>query len=215
MQDFQTRSRLILFTRYPEAGKTKTRLIPHLGEEQAACLQRQMTEHIVTEMQQVSVNCAPSLEVHFAGGSHDQMATWLGDHLCYLPQASGDLGMRMSQAFSQGFQDGMQRVVMIGADCPNITSNLLAQAFQSLESFDVVLGPALDGGYYLIGLSEACRDAYAGLFQGIDWGTSQVFEQTVAIAHRLSLSFTALQPLSDIDRPEDLAIWEKIAKASS
>ncbi|MEO1402263.1 MAG: TIGR04282 family arsenosugar biosynthesis glycosyltransferase [Cyanobacteria bacterium J06635_1] len=215
MQDFQTRSRLILFTRYPEAGKTKTRLIPHLGEEQAACLQRQMTEHIVTEMQQVSVNCSPSLEVHFAGGSHDQMATWLGDHLCYLPQASGDLGMRMSQAFSQGFQDGMQRVVMIGADCPDVTSNLLAQAFQSLESFDIVLGPALDGGYYLIGLSEACRDAYAGLFQGIDWGTAQVFEQTVAIARRLNLTLTALTPLNDIDRPEDLAIWENIARASS
>lgn len=215
MQDFYKLSRLILFTRYPEVGKTKTRLIPHLGAEQAACLQRQLTEHIVTEIQQVPVSCSPSLEVHFAGGSHDQMATWLGDHLCYLPQTSGDLGKRMSQAFSQGFQDGMKRVVMIGADCPDVTSDLLAQAFQSLESFNVVLGPALDGGYYLIGLSEACREAHEGLFQGIDWGTSQVFDQTVAIAHRLNLTLNALTPLSDIDRPEDLAIWENIARASS
>lgn len=212
MHDFYPPSRLILFTRYPEVGKTKTRLIPYLGAEQAACLQRQMTEHIIAEMQRVSVNYSPSLEIHFAGGNRDQMATWLGDHLCYCPQSSGDLGMRMSRAFSQGFQDGMQRVVMIGADCPDVTSNLLAQAFQSLEASDIVLGPALDGGYYLIGLSETCCSVYQDLFQGIEWGTSQVFDQTVAIARHLNLSFTALTPLSDIDRPEDLAIWDNIAR---
>ncbi|MBE9079207.1 TIGR04282 family arsenosugar biosynthesis glycosyltransferase [Romeria aff. gracilis LEGE 07310] len=215
MQDFYARSRLILLTRYPEAGKTKTRLIPHLGAEPAARLQQQMTEHIVAEIQQFQSCYAASLEVHFAGSSRAQMATWLGNHLRYRPQPSGGLGTRLSQAFCQGFRDGMDRVVAIGADCPQITVHLLTQAFQRLRNHDLVLGPALDGGYYLIGLSKTCDAAHAALFQGIDWGTAQVFDQTVAIAHRQALTLATLAPLSDIDRPEDLAIWQNRIKISS
>ncbi|MEM6520230.1 MAG: TIGR04282 family arsenosugar biosynthesis glycosyltransferase, partial [Cyanobacteria bacterium P01_C01_bin.70] len=91
---------------------------------------------------------------------------------------------------------------VIGADCPSITPDHLKTAFQRLQSHDVVVGPANDGGYYLIGLSQACPD----LFQDVPWGTPHVFEQTVAIARRLQLSLATLETLSDIDRPEDLSI---------
>ncbi|MBE7383351.1 MAG: TIGR04282 family arsenosugar biosynthesis glycosyltransferase [Leptolyngbya sp. SIO1E4] len=198
-----SKNRLILFTRYPEAGKTKTRLIPYLGAEKAADLQRQMTEHIVGTTRPLQVEGNLSMEVHFSGGSLGQMRNWLGTELAYRPQHNGDLGRRLQRAFEQGFRTHLERIVVIGADCPEITSHHLEQAFHQLKSHDVVLGPAQDGGYYLVGLSKTCAE----LFHGIAWGTEQVFRQTVAIARRLNLSLATLETLRDVDHPEDISIW--------
>lgn len=201
------KNRLIVFTRYPEAGKTKTRLIPYLGAKKAADLQRQMTECIVGTTRSLSVRGSLSVEIHFAGGSLCQMQDWLGLELAYRPQPEGDLGKRLQQAFANGFQKGLERIVVIGSDCPEISSHHLEQAFHQLTRHDVVLGPAEDGGYYLVGISQAC----AQLFQGIAWGTGRVFEQTVAIATRLGLSLATLETLRDVDRPEDIAIFKQAA----
>lgn len=198
-------NRLILFTRYPEAGKTKTRLIPYLGAEKAADLQRQMTEHILAMTQPLQTTGALSLEIHYSGGGLRQMQSWLGTLLTYRPQPSGDLGHRLHQAFDHNFRAGVERIVVIGSDCPAIKPYHLQQAFQQLSSHDVVLGPADDGGYYLVGLSRSCAE----LFQGIAWGTGQVFTQTAAIATRLNLSLTTLETLRDIDRPEDVQLFEQ------
>ncbi|MEM9009217.1 MAG: TIGR04282 family arsenosugar biosynthesis glycosyltransferase [Cyanobacteria bacterium P01_F01_bin.86] len=196
---------LIVFTRYPEAGKTKTRLIPYLGAEKAADLQRQMTEHIVGITRPLRVKGRLSLEIHFAGGSVEQMHNWLGTELTYQLQPHGDLGQRLQQTFEQRFQAGLQRVVVIGADCPEISAHHLEQAFHQLQTHDVVLGPAQDGGYYLVGLSRIC----APVFQGIPWGTEHVFAHTQAIATRLGLSLATLATLRDVDRPEDIPIFER------
>lgn len=193
---------LMLFTRYPEAGKTKTRLIPHLGAQRAALLQRRMTEHIVTELRPPQQDSPWALEVHFAGGSVGEMWRWLGAGLTYRAQPGGDLGDRLQQTFARGFRQQRERIVVIGSDCPAITANHVEQAFRALQRHQVVLGPAQDGGYYLVGLSRPCDP----LFQNIAWSTPQVLEQTVAIATRLQLSLTTLEPLPDIDRPEDLAV---------
>lgn len=203
-------NRLILFTRYPEAGKTKTRLIPHLGPEKAADLQRRMTEHIVRMTHRLRVRDQMSMEVHFAGGTQRQMQDWLGPSLSYRPQPAGDLGDRLQQTFAQGFLTGLKRIVVIGADCPEILARHLEQAFDQLHSHDVVLGPAQDGGYYLVGLSHA----RAELFQGIAWGTDQVFKQTAAITQHLDLSLATLATLRDVDRPEDIPIFDQLAIAS-
>ncbi|MCG8364013.1 MAG: TIGR04282 family arsenosugar biosynthesis glycosyltransferase [Pseudanabaenales cyanobacterium] len=206
-----TRDRLILFTRYPEPGRTKTRLIPHLGAEGAAALQRQMTEYMLTQVLATPSQFPISLEVRFVGGDVTCMRAWLGDELAYQLQGDGDLGDRLSRAFQQGFQAGMERIVIIGSDCPEVTSQQMIQAFNYLRRHDLVLGPAVDGGYYLIGL----RQAQPALFKNIAWSTADVCQQTDAIAQQLGLSIAYLDRLSDVDRPEDLPIWEAVCSTDS
>ncbi|RCJ30053.1 hypothetical protein A6770_21415 [Nostoc minutum NIES-26] len=197
---------LIIFTRYPEPGKTKTRLIPTLGTLGAANLQRQMTEYTVSQVKELQKATDVSLEVRFTGGNLQLMQDWLGLSLVYQSQGEGDLGWRMRRSLFDAFQSGMEQVVIIGTDCPSVNSQILTKAFEQLHSFDLVLGPAIDGGYYLIGLRRLIPE----LFANIDWGTSQVLQQTVDIAVKLNVSHTYLSPLADIDLPEDLPIWEQI-----
>ena len=190
---------LIIFTRYPEPGKTKTRLIPALGAKQAAKLQQTFTESTIQNAQTLSNSV--QIEVHFAGGTTRKMQDWLGQNLILKPQSQGDLGQRMAASFQQAFESGNQRVVIIGIDCPELTPLLLEKAFTLLQNQDLVLGKALDGGYYLIGLQRLIPE----LFQNIPWGTHTVLQQTVEIAESLKLDLAYLPLLRDIDTPEDLA----------
>jgi rSAM/selenodomain-associated transferase 2/rSAM/selenodomain-associated transferase 1 len=196
-------ARLIIFARYPEAGKAKTRLIPALGAEGAAALYQQMAEYLLVQVQKLQFAYPLCVEVRFAGGNRDLMQRWLGKDLMYTVQGEGDLGDRLARSFQAAFGAGVDQVVTIGTDCPDLDADLMQQAFQALANHDLVLGPALDGGYYLIGLQRSIPE----LFQGIAWSTSEVLQQTVAIAQSLNLSIAYLPPLSDVDRPEDLAIW--------
>ncbi len=191
---------LIVFTRYPEPGKTKTRLIPALGEEGATNLHRQMAEHTLANIRELQNFRPLSIEVHFVGGNSDLMQNWLGSGIVYRTQVEGDLGWRMMSALQTAFNSGMQSVVIIGTDCPDLTAKIIEQAFDQLSSYDLVLGPATDGGYYLIGLRRLVPE----LFKEINWGTSEVLRKTVAIAVSLDLEVAYLPPLSDVDRPEDI-----------
>jgi hypothetical protein len=203
MTQAATRECLIVFTRYPEPGKTKTRLIPVLGAEGAATLQRKMTENQLAEVKELQAFYSLSVEVHFAGGNEQLMQNWLGSNLIYRRQSEGDIGCRMASAFQASFAAGMNGVVIIGIDCPDLNAQLIAQAFQALCQHDLVLGPAQDGGYYLIGLRRLIPE----LFTGISWSTAEVLQQTLSIAQKLELAVALLPLLSDIDRPEDLSIW--------
>jgi len=118
----------------------------------------------------------------------------------FIRQPQGDLGRRMSHAFSESFRQGDTRVVAIGTDCPGLTGALLRDAFGALKENDLVLGPARDGGYFRIGLSRPATD----LFKGIPWSTERVLESTLGVAHRLGMSTRLLETLADVDRPEDL-----------
>lgn len=191
---------LIIFTRYPERGKTKTRLIPVLGAEGAARFQRQMTEQTLAQVKELKAFRPLSVEVHFAGGNQQLMQDWLGADIIYRQQSEGDLGRRMALAFKDSFSAGMTSVVIIGTDCPDLKAQLMVKAFHALEQNDLVLGPALDGGYYLIGQRRFIPE----LFTGISWSTAEVLEQTISIAQRLDLAIAFLPLLNDIDRPEDL-----------
>ncbi|MCW5313728.1 DUF2064 domain-containing protein [Nostoc sp. KVJ3] len=196
---------LIIFTRYPEPGKTKTRLIPALGNFGAVNLQRKMTEHTISQVQELQKAIAISMEVRFAGGNSQLMQNWLGLDLVYQSQGEGDLGSRMARSLFDAFQSGAEKAIIIGTDCPGVNAQILTTAFEKLQTFDLVLGPAIDGGYYLIGLRQPIPE----LFINIEWGTAQVFQKTVDIAQKLNLSHTNLSPLADVDRPEDLPIWEQ------
>ncbi len=196
---------LIIYSRYPEPGKTKTRMIPQLGAEDAAQLQREMTEHTLNTAKKIKSDREINIEIHFAGGNQHLMSDWLGKDIKCVPQISGDLGDRMNSSFTQAFDSNSRGVVTIGIDCPDIDRQILNNAFNSLQNNDLVLGVAKDGGYYLIGLNKATPE----LFQNIDWGTDKVLNQTKAIAQQLNLNTQYLTTLSDVDRPEDLHVWQK------
>lgn len=193
-------ARLILFTRYPEPGRTKTRLIPALGAEGAAALQRRMSEAIVSHMARFAAQAPVNLEIRYADGTQQAVEAWLSSDIPCLAQGEGDLGDRLHRAFTQAFAQGAKKVAVIGADCPGLTPALFTQAFAALDNQDLVLGPAMDGGYYLVGLN---RPAPA-LFSKIPWGSGEVLAATLKQAQSLNLTTHLLKPLADVDRPEDL-----------
>jgi rSAM/selenodomain-associated transferase 2/rSAM/selenodomain-associated transferase 1 len=202
------REGLIVFTRYPEPGKTKTRLIPSLGTHGAADLHRRLTEHILARARELQGYRQVDIEVRYEGGNEHLMEQWLGPDISYLPQGSGDLGKRMARGFHEALQAEMSRVVLVGTDVPDISPRLLLEAFEALVHSDLVLGPARDGGYYLIGL----RKVYRQLFVDMPWGTEKVLQRTMRIADELRLSVVLLETLDDVDRPEDLHLWKKLSE---
>jgi rSAM/selenodomain-associated transferase 1 len=145
-----------------------------------------------------------SIVIRFEGGDEKALREWLGSEVTYEPQGDGDLGQRMYRAFLEAFQQGSRRVVLVGTDIPGLHADILKEAFDALESCDVVLGPAKDGGYYLMGLLEPIFP----LFQGLPWGKDSVLARTVEIAKRLGLQLTFAQTLQDLDRVEDLHLLE-------
>jgi uncharacterized protein len=197
-------SKIIIFTRYPEPGKTKTRLIPALGQDGAATLYRRMAEHTVGVARDLAQVRGISLEVRYEGASEDLMNSWLGDELLYREQTGSDLGARMWWSFQDAFDDGFSQVVIVGCDCPGMNVAILDAALEQLRNWDLVLGPANDGGYYLMGLRKPHRE----LFQNVAWGTGWVLDQTVGIARSLQLSVILVSALDDVDRPQDLLKFE-------
>ncbi|MGD9107299.1 MAG: TIGR04283 family arsenosugar biosynthesis glycosyltransferase [Desulfobacterales bacterium] len=201
---------LIVFTRYPEPGTTKTRLIPLLGAEGAADLQRKMTEHTLLQVKRLSTRRELSVEIRYEGGNKNLIQNWLGQDFDYRSQGSGDLGKRMKRSLEETFRAGATKAVIIGTDIPDITHGIIQKAFDTLKLKNLVLGPAKDGGYYLIGLqNNSLSQATSDLFTGINWGTGDVLEKTIKIAENSGLSFTLLDVLKDVDHPEDLMIWER------
>lgn len=188
-------------TRYPVPGQAKTRLIPVLGEEGACRLHQKMVEHTMATVRNLSLVFPADIFVFFNGGSEVLMKTWLGSDAEYLPQSAGDLGVKMSVAFEAVFARGCKTAMMIGTDCPDIDGDILSNSFSLLDESDMVIGPAADGGYYLLGLKKRCDN----LFKGIPWGSEQVFSQTLTVAENAYMRVVFLPELADIDRPEDLA----------
>lgn len=199
-------SRLILFSRLPQPGSTKTRMIPALGPEGAADLQQQMTHHTLGITDDFCAASGCHLQVRYTGGDQEAMARTFGARHDYQSQGTGHLGQRLRCAFDAAFADGYQSVLCIGSDCPSITTGLLHRAESKLKTHDVVIGPAVDGGYYLIGL----RSLTPHLFEDIAWGTSRVYEQTRRRIAALGLSCHVLETLSDVDEPDDLPVWQHV-----
>ena len=207
-ENLQSSDLLIIFTRYPEPGKSKTRLMPALGPEGAADLHRRMVEYTLYRAKKFITGSNVSLEIRFEGANEDWIRNWLGPDLRCCPQGDGDIGRRMRWAFDEAFRFGMERVIIVGTDIPGFTEDLAQRALILLRDFDVVLGPARDGGYYLIGLRRPIHQ----LFEAIPWGTDQVLQKTLRVAGDLQLGVSLLDLLEDVDRREDLPVWERFVK---
>ncbi len=195
---------ILLFTKFPQPGHSKTRLIPALGPERAALLQKKMTEKIITTLSRLQTTYPHTFEIHYDGGSPAQMQSWLGESHLFKRQPDTSLGARIEVAIRPHLHTNMA-IIVIGADCPAISEDILQNALISLQEHEVVIGPTYDGGYYLIGVNSGIwPETLHTLFQDIPWGTNTVYTQTLDRVKHLNLNCHILKKLHDIDTPEDL-----------
>jgi hypothetical protein len=196
---------LIVFVKAPIPGDVKTRLIPHLTGVEAAFLYRCFVSDVIRCANQF---CS-QVRVQVAYQSHPKATdlSWLGvKHPPELFKQDGrSLGERLIHAFGIAFGRGAKKVVIIGSDSPNLPKDYVEQAFAALDSADVVLGPAADGGYYLVGLSRPCLK----LFEDVSWSTDQVFERTSHNAQKYGYTLRILPAHYDIDTIHDLEFLHK------
>jgi uncharacterized protein len=192
--------RLALFARRPVAGEVKTRLSPAVPPALAFELYRAMLEDAL------AVAAAAEAEermVYWAPGVEARDGPAVPPGLRERDQRGGDLGDRLARAFAELIATSGDRALILGADCPGLESGTLRDAFDQLESHDAVLGPARDGGYYLVGLRRPAPE----LFRDIDWSTARVLDQSVERAAQAGLTIALLPTLDDLDTPEDLLRW--------
>ncbi|HEY9202068.1 MAG TPA: TIGR04282 family arsenosugar biosynthesis glycosyltransferase [Gammaproteobacteria bacterium] len=188
---------LIVFAKAPVEAQCKTRLIPLLGESGATKFYKDLLQHCLLTVSQLdNTDIALYVTPHT---QHPFLQQLVSDYHTILQLQQGrDLGERMHHAMQQGLQD-YQRVVLIGSDCPGITPGYLERAFATLQHSDLVIGPAKDGGYVLIGGQRISAE----IFANTRWSSEQVFEQCLRNIHHAGYSHQCLAPQQDIDTPED------------
>lgn len=201
---FRDDTLFIQFARSPQAGSVKTRMVPALGEEGACALHCELVRWTSRVLAGAGLG---DVELHVSGAlSHPLFQACIDDGIARVaPQRGRDLGERMYNAIADGLRR-YRNVVLVGSDCPGMSRDYLTRAGAALERAPVVIGPALDGGYVLIG----AREIRAPVFQAVDWGTAEVYRQTAANLRQLGWRWEALEPLADIDRPQDLALWRAL-----
>jgi rSAM/selenodomain-associated transferase 1 len=184
---------LVVFTRYPEPGRAKTRLIPALGAEGAAALHRRLTERTLDAARK----CGLRIEVRVTGAPPADFADWLGHDLYFVEQGDGDLGTRLQAASTP------TPLLFVGSDLPDLTAAHLLGAADQLRAGRSVIGPAEDGGYWALGLTQAADY----LFENMPWSTDQVFALTKERLRLHGIEPVLLPTLADCDLPEDLKRW--------
>lgn len=184
-------NRLIIFIKNPIEGKVKTRLAATIGNKKALEIYLKLVNHTLSVAKEVNA------EIHlFFSDAIIMEYPFENKNI----QNGNDLGERMKNAFHQVFDLEKSKTIIIGTDCPGLNAAILKQAFLSLEKTDLVIGPAYDGGYYLLGMSTY----HPQLFDQISWSTNEVLKQTKKLSMDNNLSFTELKILSDIDTEDDL-----------
>ncbi|MEH6705494.1 MAG: TIGR04282 family arsenosugar biosynthesis glycosyltransferase [Galbibacter orientalis] len=184
---------LIIFTRNPELGKVKTRLAKDIGDKKALEIYIFLLEHTAKVAKRVNSN-----KVVYYSEEIPKKDLWNLEHFEKKLQCSSDLGERMMHAFDESFKEGYQNVIIIGSDMYDITEKHIEEAFQKLNNYDAVIGPATDGGYYLLGLKRM----YPKIFQQKKWGTDTVLRETLEDLKTINVAL--LEELNDVDVYEDI-----------
>lgn len=192
---------LIVFLKYPEPGKVKTRIAGFIGDERACALYTLIAEGVIKN---VFLENPGTYDVYIfftPANTKDKVEGWLKVEARYRPQEGDTLGEKMSNAFQSILQNnGYKRSIIIGTDCPEVNASLIESAFEMLKEKDIVIGPCKDGGYYLLGMSRFVSD----VFLDIDWSTDRVISQTVNKVCKNDLSYGILKTLEDVDTPDDM-----------
>jgi rSAM/selenodomain-associated transferase 1 len=195
MADERDKSLLIIFYRNPQLGRVKTRLAKTLGDAAALAIYIRLAQHTREITENLSID-----KVVCYSDYVDTEDAWPNETYQKKIQHGDDLGARMQHAFETGFQAGYQNICIIGTDCWELQSNHLQQAFNGLKKAPVVVGPAKDGGYYLLGLTRF----HASFFENKQWSSATVASATKADAHLLGWSVVELPLLRDIDEVSDI-----------
>jgi hypothetical protein len=191
----------MVFVRNPVLGKVKTRLARTIGDDRALEIYHALVSHTVGVS--LSVNCDRAV---FFSDHIDNDEFWPKEDFRKEVQQGEDLGVRMMNGFSRAFRWGYKNVAIIGSDCPELSSKIIETAFSELNDHDVVIGPASDGGYYLLGMKKL----HPQLFVSKQWSTENVMLDTVLDLKKNNLSYALLETLSDIDEEKDLSLLHKI-----
>jgi rSAM/selenodomain-associated transferase 1 len=189
-----------MFVRFPGQGRVKSRLAKDMGEEAARNLYRRFVEDLSERFSKE----AYKLRIAFHPADKErEMREMLGAEFSYIPQTGEDLGERMKLAFLRCFSEGARFVVLIGSDIPDLPVRIVDEAFRALDKYEAVIGPSVDGGYYLIGFREDTLNR--DVFTGLPWGAETVFQETMNILHTASARVHVLPVWRDIDEHEDIA----------
>lgn len=202
VEDDMPRAVLGVFAKAPLPGLVKTRLGEELGMEQAASVYESILRSVLSRFMK---HTTAFHKILYVAGRRDH--PWFRENFpsWHIQRQQGDsLGDRMLNVFQRGFEKGADRIVIVGTDVPDLNMKIIHRSFHALDEGDLVLGPARDGGYYLIGLKRA----YPRLFKGISWGGPRVLEETLARADELGLEHVMLEPLVDIDTLEDWQAYQ-------
>jgi rSAM/selenodomain-associated transferase 1 len=193
------KSSLLLFLKEPRLGRVKTRIAAVLGQQAALELYKCF---VLDELDMIDITGLECYVCVHPPESVTAVAAWLDGKRRFLPQHGTDLGERMAQAFRAIFAEGSERGVLIGSDLPDLPAQILHEAMASLEREDAVIGPARDGGYYLIGFR---RERFAPeVFRGMAWGGPDILERTRELLRRSELSVHILPGWQDADTVDDL-----------
>jgi rSAM/selenodomain-associated transferase 1 len=191
---------LIVFLKYPEPGRVKTRLARDIGWKNASLIYSEIAQSVIGKVSKSSEY--ETLIFFDPPEKKEDVRRWLKNaNLNLLPQEGNPLGERMLNAFEKAFSLGAKSAVIIGTDCMEVSDKTVLEAFQALREVDAVLGPARDGGYYLLGLNRALP----WIFKDIKWSTSLVLSQTIKKIEEKKLRFKLLKTLTDIDTVRDLS----------
>ena len=191
----------MIFIRNPELGKVKTRLAATIGNENAL----KIYEELLRYTREITV-ALPVQNVLYYADSIAEKDSWPVPAFGKKLQVNGDLGLKMETAFSETFALGAKQVILIGSDCYELTSEILTEAFERLKTVDAVIGPAADGGYYLLGFSRPNHS----VFRNKNWSTNTVFQDTINDLNSGGFSWSALPMLNDVDEEKDLGELRKL-----
>ncbi len=186
---------LIIFYRNPELGKVKSRLAVTIGEERALALYLLMAAHA----RKISLS-VPVDRVVYYSAFIDREDNWPNESFKKQLQRGEDLGEKMKQAFEENINSGYESICIIGTDCLELTEDILMKAFEALKYNDTVIGPAADGGYYLLGMKKSIPEVFSNKM----WSTSSVCQDTISDLKRLQCSYHVLPTLHDVDYESDL-----------
>lgn len=190
---------ILFFIKAPKPGSVKSRLAQAIGQEHATQLYKNFVLDLLSLLQTLVYK---TLIFYTPTDAENSIQTWLGKDFCYYPQVGEDLGERLENAFNKAFELGYQKVIVIGSDSPDLTSNILQTAFLALEDHDGVIGPTHDGGYYTIGFSKS--GFFSDVFKDIIWSTDTVFETTLSILRQHQKTIYQLPCWYDVDTIDDL-----------
>ena len=190
---------ILLFVKYPKNGGVKTRLAKSIGDAAAVSLYKCFVEDILSSLQGLNAHI---WICYYPESAKDDMAVWLGSSYFYLLQKGGNLGKRMQHCFKSSFDKGFEKTIVLASDIPEISENIINNAFKSLEYKDAVIGPSYDGGYYLLGFNK--KSYNTEIFDDISWGTNFVYEETLGKIESYKLRYSVLDKINDMDTIDDI-----------